>query len=173
VSAEIKETCREMRRNFLSSIRLSTIVAAALLPAGSLWAAPNAGTSAHYLTQIDQQTYQIQTQADRLEVYVRSGADEWTVNAGFAADMADGAQKLLALLDQVAAQPRATNDTRMQVEKMKVMTAEVMAFTGNAYRDLEARALPLHARDVLANTANIEALCNTIRGAAQTLATAR
>ena len=161
-----------MRRNILSSITLSTIGAAALLPAG-LWAAPNASTSAHYLTQVDQQTFQIQTQADRLEEYVRSGVDEWTINASLTADIADGAQKLSALLDQVAAQPGANNDTRMQVEKLKTLTAEVMAFSGSAYRDLETRAFPLYQRDVLINTVMIEERCNLIRSAAQTLANAR
>jgi hypothetical protein len=91
---------REMRRNFLSSIGLSSIMAAALLPAGSLWAAPDTGSpAAQYLNQIDEQTHQIQTQADRLEAYVRSGAHDWNSSAGYTYDMAEGAQKLLALLD--------------------------------------------------------------------------
>jgi hypothetical protein len=154
-----------MRRSFLSSI-----IAAALLPAGSLWAAPATGNSAaQYLNQIDQQTYQIETQADGLEAYVRSGSHDWNNSAGYAYDMAEKAQKLMALLDQVAARPGATNETRIQVEKMKMMTAEVMAFTGNAFDDLESRAVALHAEDVFANTANIEARCNMIRSAAQNL----
>ncbi len=162
-----------MRRNFLSSIVLSAAVAA-LVPSGSLWAAPTAGKSAaQYLNQINEQTNQIQAQADLLERYVRSGADEWTVNAGFATEMAEGAQKLSALLDQVAVQPGATNDTRMQVEKMKSMTAELMAFTGNAFHDLDPRLLALRADTVLANTANIEERCNMLRSAAQNLLLAR
>jgi hypothetical protein len=163
-----------MRRNFLTGIVPSTIMAAALLPAGSLWAAPTTGNSAaQYLNQIDQQTNQIQTDADNLESYVRSGADEWTINAGFASDMHEGARKLLALLDQVAAQPGATNDTRLQVEKMKSMASELMAFNGSAFRDLGPRTLALHAKDVLSYTANIEGICNMIRSAAQSLLLAR
>jgi hypothetical protein len=154
-----------MRRKFLCSI-----AAAALLPAASVWAAPNA---TQYVNQINEQTYQIQTQADRLETYVRSGADEWTVNAGFTSDMARAAQKLLALLDQVAAQPGATNATRMQVAKMKILTTEVLAFTANASSDLDMRVLPLHWREVLANTFNIEERCNMIRNAAQSLGSTR
>ncbi len=162
-----------MRRSFRSSIGLSSILAAALLPAGSLWAAPDIGSpAAQHLNQIDEQTYQIQTQADRLEAYVRSGAHDWNSSAGYTYDIADGAQKLLALLGQVAARPGATNDTRMQVEKMKMMTAELLAFAGDALDDLGTRALALHAENVFANTANIEARCNMIRSAAQNLRTA-
>jgi len=158
-----------MRRNLLSSI-----VAAALLPAGFLCAAPGAGSSpAQYLSQIDEQTYQIQTQADRLERFVRSGAHGGNDSAGYTYGMTEGAQKLLALLDQIAAQPSATNDTRLQVKKMKLMTAELMAFSGDAFDELETPALALHAENVVANTANIEARCNMIRGAAQDLFVAR
>jgi len=160
-----------MRRNLLSSITLSTIVAAALLPAGSVWAAPNFGNSATpYLNRINQQAYQIQAQADRLEANVRSGSHDWTSSTSYTADMAEGAQRLLALLDQVAAQPGITNDTRMQVEKMKSATAEVVAFTGNALGELDTRSMALHAENIFANTANIEALCNTIRSEAQSIA---
>jgi len=154
-----------MRRKFL----FLTIMAA-LLPAASVWAVPNAGKSAaQYLNQINEQTYQIQTQADQLEEYVRSGADGWTINAGFATDMSEGAQKLSALLDQVAAQPGATDDTRMQAEKMKSTTAELIAFSRNTLADLDPRLVALRADDVLTNTANIEELCNRIRSAAQNL----
>jgi len=160
-----------MRRNLLSSITLSTIMAAALLSAGSLWAAPNFGNSATpYLNRINEQAYQIQTQADRLEAYVRSGSHDWSSSMVYTAGMAEGAQKLLALLDQVAAQPGITNDTRLQVEKMKSATAEVVAFTGNALGELDTRSMALHAENIFANTANIEALCNTIRSEAQSIA---
>jgi len=159
----------EMRRNILSSI-----IAAALLPAGSLWAAPNAGSpAAQLVNQINEQTSQIRNDADDLEQYVRSGADEWTINAGLAATMAENARTVISLLDQVAAQPGATNDTRLQVEKLKNMTEEVLAFDGNAYNELALRALALHARDVVADAGNIENLCNQIHNAAQNLLAAR
>jgi hypothetical protein len=158
-----------MRRNLLS-----TIIAAALLPAGSLWAAPSFGNSAApYLNQINEQAYLIHARADRLEACVRSGVRDCVNLTGYTAEMAEGAQKLLTLLDRVAAQPGATNDKRLQVEKMKNATAEVMAFTSNALGELETRATALHADNVFADTANIEALCDTIRGAAQGLASAR
>jgi hypothetical protein len=160
-----------MRRNFLFSIMPVTIITAALLPAGSAWAAPNAGNSAtHYLNQISDQAYQIETQADRLEAYLRSGAHDQVNSAGFTMDIAEGAQKLWVLLDQVAAQPGATNDTRMRVRKMKSMTSELMAFTGNAFNDVETQGLALHLNSVFANTANIEERCDIIRNAAQALA---
>lgn len=98
------------------------------------------------------------------------GAHDRNRSAGYTVDMAEGAQKLLTLLDQVAAQPGITNNTRLQVEKMKSATAEVMAFTGNALGELETRAMALHAENVFVNTANIEALHHTIRGAAQSIA---
>jgi hypothetical protein len=154
-----------MRRTFLSRI-----LPTAILAAGSLWAAPNA---AQYLNEINEQTYQIQTQADGLERYVRSGAHDWNSSAAYTYDMAGNAQKLLALLDQVAAQPGATNDIRLQVKKMKSMTDELLAFASNALGDLDARALALHADGVFANTANIEERCNMIRSAAQNLLVAR
>ena len=154
-----------MRRNFLSGI-----LPAAILAAGSLWAAPNA---AQYLNEIGEQTYQIQTQADGLERYVRSGAHDWNSSAAYTYDMAEGAQKLLALLDQVAAQPGATNDTRLQVKKMKSMTEELIAFTSSALDDLDQHAMALHAYGVFANMANIEERCSMIRGAAQNLLVAR
>jgi hypothetical protein len=159
-----------MRRNFLSSVVLPSIFPAAILAAGSLWAAPNA---AQYLNEINEQTFQIQTQADRLDAYVRSGSRDPNNSAAYTLDMAEGAQKLLALLDQVAAQPGATNDTRLQVKKMKSMTEELMAFTSNARGDVDTRAIALHADNVFANTANIEEHCNMIRIAAQNLLAAR
>jgi hypothetical protein len=156
-----------MKRNSLSSI-----IAAALLPVGSLWAVPN-NSATQYVNQINEQAYQIQTDAGRLETLVRSGADEWTVNAGCTAQMEEGTQKLVALLNQIAAQPGASNETRLQVEKMKSMAAELTAFTHNTYGELELRALPLHAKDVLANTASIEDLCAQIHSAAQSILLAR
>jgi hypothetical protein len=67
-----------MRRNLLSIMPL-TVLAAALLPAGSLWAAANTSNpAAQHLNQINEQTYQIQAQADRLEAYVRSGSHDST-----------------------------------------------------------------------------------------------
>jgi hypothetical protein len=102
-----------MRRNILSSI-----IAAALVPAGALWAAPNTGASAtQYVNQINEQVYQIQTEAESLEQYVRSGAVDWTTNASLTSDVADDARKLLALLDQVAARPGASNDTRLRWQR--------------------------------------------------------
>src|SRR5579863_2966152 len=167
--AKTRETNKEMRRNLLS-----TIIAATLLPAGALWAAPNLGNSAApYLNRINEEAYQIHARADRLDACVRSGARDCVNLTGYTAEMAEGAQKLLTLLDRVAAQPGATNDTRLQLEKMKNATAEVMAFTGNALGELETRATALHAGNVFADTANIEALCDTIRGAAQGLTVAR
>ena len=73
-----------MRRNFLSSM-----LTAAILAAGSLWAAPNA---AQYLNEISEQTYQIQTQADSLERSVRSGAHDWNSSAAYTYDMAERAK---------------------------------------------------------------------------------
>jgi hypothetical protein len=159
-----------MRRNFLSSIFLPSIVPAAILAAGSLRAAP---TAAQYLSEINEQTYQIQTQADSLERYVRSGAHDWSSSAAYTDDMAESAQKLLALLDQIAAQPGATNDTRLQVKKLKSMTDELIAFTSGARDDLDQHAMALYAYGVFANMANIEERCNMIRGAAQNLLVAR
>jgi hypothetical protein len=156
-----------MRRNLLCSI-----IAAALLPAGSLWAAPSLGNSG-YVNQIHEQVFQIQAGADGLEAYVRSGAHDWNSMAVYAADMAERGQKLLGLLDQIGAQPGATNDTRIQVEKMKSATAEMMAFAGNALGEMETRAIGLHAGNVFTDTGNIEALCNTIQRAAQGLANGR
>jgi hypothetical protein len=157
-----------MRRNILPGI-----IAAALLPAGSLWAAPHANAAAQYLNQINEQTYQIQADAGLLEQYVRSGAVDWTINAGVTVDVAEGAQKLLRLLDQVAAQPGATNDTRLQMEKIRSLTSEVLAFDDNALSELEPRALALNARNVMVNATHMQELCNTIRGTVQSLLAAR
>jgi hypothetical protein len=154
-----------MRRDFFCCI-----LPAAILAAGSLWAAPNAG---QYLNQIHEQTYQIQTRADGLERYVRSGGHDWNSSSAYAYDMAEGTQRLMALLDQVAAQPGATNDTRLQVKKMKSMAEELIAFSSGALGDLDVRTLALHTNSVFANTANIEDRCNLIRSAAQDLLLAR
>jgi hypothetical protein len=77
------------------------------------------------------------------------------------------------VLDQIAARPGATNDTRMQVEKLKTVTIELMSFTGSALHDLESRALALHEQDVFANISNIEERCSAIRSAAETLLAVR
>jgi hypothetical protein len=154
-----------MRRNLLPSI-----LPAAILAAGSLWAAPNA---ARYLNEIGEQTYQIQTQADGLEGYVRSGAHDRNNSSAYTVNMAEGAQKLMALLDQIAAQPAATNDTRLQVKKMKSMTEDLMAFTSSALDDLDPHPTALHVDGVFADMANIEERCNMIRNAAQDLLAAR
>jgi hypothetical protein len=165
VCGENKGDYREMRRNFPSSI-----LAAAILAAGSLAAAPNAGVpAAQYLSQINEQTFQIQTQADRLEAYLRSGAHDWTNSATYTFGIAEEAQKLSALLDQVAARPGANNDTRMQVQKMKTLTTEVLAFAGSALQALDTHAMALHKDNVFANTSNIEERCDMIRSAAQNL----
>jgi hypothetical protein len=156
-----------MRRNFLF------IVPGAILAAGTLCAAPNSSPSVHYLNQINEQTYQIQAHADGLESYVRSGARDVLSSTTYTVDMADDEQKLLAVLDQVAARPGATNDTRMQVEKLKTVTIELMAFTGSALHDLGPRALALHEQDVFANVSNIEERCSAIRSAAETLLAVR
>jgi hypothetical protein len=158
-----------MTRNILSGI-----IAAALLPAGSLWAAPNTvNSAAQYLNQVNEQAYQIQAQADRLDASVRSGSSDWITSASYTAEMSEGAKKLLVILDQVAVQPGATNDTRIQVEKMKNATAEVIAFASNALDELGPRALALHSGEVFTNTANIEALCGQIRSTAQNLGASR
>jgi hypothetical protein len=157
-----------MRRNF------SFILPGAILAAGTLCAAPNPSiSSAQYLNQINEQTYQIQAQADGLERYVRSGARDAVNSAAYTVDMAEDEQKLSAVLDQIAARPGATNDTRMQVEKLKTVTIELMSFTGSALHDLESRALALHEQDVFANISNIEERCSAIRSAAETLLAVR
>jgi hypothetical protein len=152
-----------MRRNFLF------IVPGAILAAGTLCAAPSSVSSAQYLNQINEQTHQIEAQADGLERYVRSGARDVVNSTAYTVDMADDEQKLLVVLDQIAARPGATNDTRIQVEKLKTATVELMAFTGSALHDLESRALALHEQDVFANISNIEERCSAIRSAAETL----
>jgi hypothetical protein len=146
---------------------LSSIMAAALT--GSLWAA-NISPFAQDLNQVGEQAYQLQTQADRLEAYVRSGAHDWVTSASFASDMAREAQTLSSLLDKVAVRPGATNDTRMQVRKMKDLTDELTAFTGNTLGDLDSHGMALRLNGIFANTANIEDRCDMIRSAAQVLA---
>jgi NH3-dependent NAD+ synthetase len=154
-----------MRRNFLSSVFV-----AALLPAASLWAAPNAAaTSNSYLSQITEQTHQIQAQADRLESYTRSGAHDSVYAAALAWDMAESAQKLAAILDQFVSQPGTTNDIRQQVERMKVSVAELEAFIGSASQNVD-RNMTLHTREVLSSVLNIMDRGNSVRAAAQTLA---
>jgi hypothetical protein len=156
----------EMRRSLLTSIMFATLV-----PAASVWAAPDAVTpSNQYLSQINEQSYQIQVQADRLESYLRSGAHDWGNAAGYTNDMADSAQKLASLLDRYVAQPGITNDTRQQVDKMKIAVAELRTFVGNTFQNLDVRAMPLYLDGVFANTANIVDRGNLIRSAAQSLA---
>jgi hypothetical protein len=164
-----------MRRNLFSGTTLSRIalsgVVGALLPAASLWAAPNPATpSAQYLTQINEQTRLIQTQADRLESYLRSGASSATYAAGFTNDMAEGTQKLAALLDEFVSQPGTTNDTRQQVERMKVAVNELEAFVTGASARLDSHAMALRVDSVLASITNIMDRGNLLRTAAQTLA---
>jgi hypothetical protein len=155
-----------MRRSLLSSIFV-----AALVPAASLWAAPNAATpSNQYLSQIAEQTYQIQAKADRLERYTRSGAHDSVYAAGLASDMAGSTQKLAGLLDEYVSQPSTTNATRQQVERMKVAVAELEAFVGNATQNLDAPAMVLHTQDILASVLNIMDRGNMLRTTAHGLA---
>jgi hypothetical protein len=154
-----------MRRNIFSSIIFATLV-----PAASVWAASNAAApSAQYVNQITEQTYHIQTQADNLETYLRSGAHDRTSAAGYVQDMADSTQKLASLLERFVSQPGTTNDARQQVDKMKLAVAEMENFVGNAYRDLDSHAMALHLEDILASTENIEIRDTAIRSAAQNL----
>jgi hypothetical protein len=156
-----------MRRNLLSGI-----LAAALLPAASLWAAPNAvAPSAQYSNQIAEQARQIQTQADRLESYLRSGAHSANAAAGYTADMAESTQKLATLLDAYVAQPGTTNDTRQQVERMRVSVNELDAFIGSASVNLDSHAMGLHLDSILASISNIMDRGNMVRAAALTLGT--
>lgn len=148
-----------MRRNLLSGI-----LAAALLPAASLWAAPNVvRPSTPYLNQIGEQAREIQFQADRLEGYLRSGAHDSRYAAGYTSDMAESTQKLAALLDELVSQPGTTNETRQQVDRMKVAVAELGAFVGNASQSLDSHAMALHLADIFASTANITDRGNMIR----------
>lgn len=154
-----------MRRSLLSSIFV-----AALVPAASVWAAPNAAaTSNLYLSQIAEQTYQIQSQADRLERYTRSGAHDAAYAAGLAWDMAGSTQKLVALLGQFVSQPGTNNETRRQIERMKVTVAELEAFVGSAAQNLDAPSMGLHSRQVLDNVSNIIDRGAALRATAQSL----
>jgi hypothetical protein len=158
-----------MRRNLLS-----IILPGAMLAAGTLCAAPNqSGSSAQYLSQITEQTNEIQAQADGLEGYVRAGGNDWANSTAYIFDLAQSEQKLLAVLDQIAAKPGATNETRIQVDKMKTIANELMVFTGTAQHDLDMRTLPLHQRDVFANMTNIENRCDSLRSSAEALLAAR
>lgn len=161
-----KEILREMRRSLLSSIFV-----AALVPAASIWAAPNAAAPSNpYLSQIAEQTYQIQAKADGLERYTRSGAHDSVYAAGLAWDMAGSTQKLAGLLDQYVSQPGTTNETRQQVERMKVSVAELEAFVGNAAQNLDAPAMVLHTPDILASVLNIVDRGNMLRATTHILA---
>lgn len=155
-----------MRRSLLSSIFV-----AALVPAASVWAAPNAAAPSNpYLSQITEQTYQIQARADRLERYTRSGAHDSVYASGLASDIAESTQKLAATLDQFVSQPGTTNETRQQVERMKVAVAEMEAFVGSAAQNLEAPSMTLRTRQVLDNVLNIVDRGNIVRASVQTLA---
>lgn len=144
---------------------------AALVPAASLWAAPNAATtSSPYLNQISEQAAQIQAQADRLERYTRSGARDDRYAAGLASDMAESTQKVAELLDQYVSQPGTTNATRQQVERMKVSVAELEAFVGAAAQTLD-KNMVLHSNEVLSDILNIMDRGSALRSAAQGLAT--
>ncbi len=155
-----------MRRNLLLSV-----MAAAVLPAGSLWAAPDAAApSTQYLDRIGEQAFQIQVQADRLESYLRSGAHDAPHAAGYTLDIAEGTRRLAVLLDQFVAQPGTTNDTRRAVERMKVAVAELGAFAGNAYENLDSHAMGLHLGDILASVSNIMDRGNMLRASVHQLA---
>jgi|HubBroStandDraft_1064217.scaffolds.fasta_scaffold252960_1 hypothetical protein len=157
-----------MRRNLFS-----TILVAALVPAASLWAAPNtAAPSNQILSQITEQTYQLQIQADRLERYLRSGAHDSTYASGLTFEMAEGTLKLATLLDEFVSQPGTVNETRQQVDRMKVTVAELEAFVGGAAQNLDARSAALHSGDILASISNIMDRGNMLRTAARNLAIA-
>jgi hypothetical protein len=157
-----------MRRNLFS-----TILVAALVPAASLWAAPNtAAPSNQIVNQITEQTYQLQTQADHLERYLRSGAQDSAYAGGLTFEMAEGTLKLATLLDEFVSQPGTVNETRQQVDRMKVMVAELEAFVGGAAQNLDAHSTALHAGDILASISNIVDRGNLLRTAARNLAIA-
>lgn len=160
----VMEIKREMRRYLL------TLLTAALVPAATAWAAPATVTpSGQYLMQISDEAVQLQAQADRLESFVRSrSTDAWNASR-YTLDMADSVRKLASLLDAFVAQPGTTNDTRQQVERMKVSVAELGAFAGNAYQNLDAHAVAVHAPDILASIANIMDRGNALRAAVRNL----
>lgn len=150
---------------------LSTLFAAALVPAAALQAAPNvAAPSQEFLQQISQQTYELQAHAGTLEAYVRSGSHDWSTTAGFANDMAENAQKLAALLDRYVAQPGTDNETRRQVDRMKLAVSELRDLIGDALTQLNPHALPLHMNQVFADTDSITDRGAAIRSVAQALA---
>jgi hypothetical protein len=155
-----------MRRTIFSSI-----IFAALVPASSVLAAPNAVVpSSQYLNQISEKTFQIEAEAEGLEAYLRSGARDTVSASAYTVEMSQDTQKLGALLDQFVLRAGTTNETRQQVERMKMEVAELQAFIGNAYRDLDSHSIQLHVDNVLANTANIVDRDSMIRNAAQNLA---
>ena len=87
-------------------------------------------------------------------------------------DMAEVTLKLSALLDQFVSQPGTTNDTRRQVERMKVSVNELEAFVGNASQNLDSHAMALHLDEILSSISNIIDRGNMLRAAAQNLAVA-
>ncbi len=157
-----------MRRNLFS-----TILVAVLVPTASLWAAPNTpAPSNQILSQITEQTYQLQIQADHLERYLRSGAHDSAYASGLAFNMAEGTLKLSSLLDEFVSQPGTVNETRQQVDRMKVTVAELEAFISGAAQDLDARSTALHAGEMLASISNIMYRGNMLRTAARNLSSA-
>jgi hypothetical protein len=134
----------------------------------ALWAAPPVPTSSNQeASQIASEASRVQSDADGLQGYVRSGAADRASVYAYAQDMDHSLRKINSLVNKVASQPGVTGEARAQAEKMKLQAAGLRAIVAGTVTELSPNTLAAHADAVFADTTNIVNRSNMLRASAE------
>jgi hypothetical protein len=147
--------------------RLFAFAAAVSIPV-ALWAAPPVTTSSNqYASQIASEATRVQSDADGLQGYVRSGAADRASLYAYAQDMDHSLRKISSLVDKVSSQSGVTGEARVQAEKMKLQAAGLRAMVAGTVTELSPKTLPAHAEAIFADTTSIVNRSDTLRATAE------
>lgn len=158
-----------MQRLRLFAFPAAFSIAAVTIPV-ALWAAPRVTASSNqYASQIASEASRVQSDADGLQGYVRSGAADRASVYAYAQDMDHNLRKISSQVDKVASQPGVTGEARAQADKMKLQAAGLRAMVAGTVTELSPNALPEHAEAVFADTTSIVNRSNALRATAESL----
>jgi hypothetical protein len=144
-----------------------SIPAAFLIPTG-LWAGSPVATPSHqYASQIVSEASRVESDADGLQGYVRSGASDRSSVSIYVQDMDHRLRKISSLVDKVVSEPGVSGDARAQAEKMKLQAAGLRAMVAGSATELSPNTLPANAEAVFADTTNIVNRSNSLRASAE------
>jgi hypothetical protein len=155
-----------MQRLRLFAFPVAVSIAAITIPV-ALWAAPPVTTSSNQAaSQIASEASRVQSDADGLQGYVRSGAADRASAYAYAQDMDHSLRKIGSLANKVASQPGVTGEALARAEKMKLQAAGLRAMVASTFTELSPNTLAAHAEAVFADTTNIVNRSNMLRATA-------